>query len=80
MLWKTPYKEKPKFELPKSLTKNRSDKLLVKFKEKIQKDQENAKRFLDDALALKQILENILSKDFILPLNFRKSLSKHRKF
>ncbi|HEH5431273.1 TPA: motility associated factor glycosyltransferase family protein, partial [Campylobacter coli] len=29
-------KEKPKFELPKSLTKNRSDKLLVKFKEKIQ--------------------------------------------
>ncbi|EAM0536183.1 DUF115 domain-containing protein, partial [Campylobacter jejuni] len=42
-------KEKPKFELPKSLTKNRSDKLLAKFKEKIQKDQENAKRFLDDA-------------------------------
>ncbi|MEH0336205.1 motility associated factor glycosyltransferase family protein [Campylobacter jejuni] len=63
-------KEKPKFELPKSLTPNRSDKLLVKFKEKIQKDQENAKRFLDDALALKQILENILSKDFILPLEF----------
>ncbi|EPZ6853389.1 6-hydroxymethylpterin diphosphokinase MptE-like protein [Campylobacter jejuni] len=63
-------KAKPKFELPKSLTKNRSDKLLVKFKEKIQKDQDNAKRFLDDALALKQILENILSKDFILPLEF----------
>ncbi|EIK3447049.1 motility associated factor glycosyltransferase family protein, partial [Campylobacter jejuni] len=63
-------KEKPKFELPKSLTKNRSDKLLVKFKEKIQKDQENAKRFLNDALALKQILENILSKDFLLPLDF----------
>ncbi|EAJ8706467.1 motility associated factor glycosyltransferase family protein [Campylobacter jejuni] len=63
-------KEKPKFELPKSLTKNRSDKLLVKFKEKIQKDQDNAKRFLNDALALKQILENILSKDFLLPLDF----------
>ncbi|EAL4673844.1 DUF115 domain-containing protein, partial [Campylobacter jejuni] len=63
-------KFKPKFELPKSLTKNRSDKLLAKFKEKIQKDQENAKRFLDDALALKQILENILSKDFLLPLEF----------
>ncbi|EFB5704410.1 motility associated factor glycosyltransferase family protein, partial [Campylobacter jejuni] len=63
-------KEKPKFEFPKSLTKNRSDKLLVKFKEKIQKDQDNAKRFLDDALALKQILENILSKDFLLPLEF----------
>ncbi|OEW13863.1 motility accessory factor, partial [Campylobacter jejuni] len=63
-------KEKPKFELPKSLTKNRSDKLLVKFKEKIQKDQDNAKRFLNDALVLKQILENILSKDFILPLEF----------
>ncbi|HEF7225754.1 TPA: motility associated factor glycosyltransferase family protein, partial [Campylobacter jejuni] len=30
----------------------------------------NAKRFLNDALALKQILENILSKDFILPLEF----------
>ncbi|WP_240681157.1 motility associated factor glycosyltransferase family protein [Campylobacter jejuni] len=38
-------KEKPKFDIPKSL-------------------------FLDDALALKQILENILSKDFILPLEF----------
>ncbi|EIA6447449.1 motility associated factor glycosyltransferase family protein [Campylobacter coli] len=63
-------KEKPKFDIPKSLTKNRSDKLLAKFKEKIQKDQENAKRFLNDALALKQILENILSKDFILPLEF----------
>ncbi|EAJ5054952.1 motility associated factor glycosyltransferase family protein, partial [Campylobacter jejuni] len=63
-------KEKPKFDIPKSLTPNRSDKLLVKFKEKIQKDQENAKRFLDDALALKQILENILSKDFLLPLEF----------
>ncbi|HEF8653152.1 TPA: motility associated factor glycosyltransferase family protein [Campylobacter jejuni] len=63
-------KFKPKFELPKSLTKNRSDKLLVKFKEKIQKDQDNAKRFLNDALALKQILENILSKDFLLPLEF----------
>ncbi|EHD2554434.1 motility associated factor glycosyltransferase family protein [Campylobacter jejuni] len=63
-------KEKPKFELPKSLTKNRSDKLLAKFKEKIQKDQDNAKRFLNDALALKQILENILSKDFLLPLEF----------
>ncbi|MCW1353854.1 motility associated factor glycosyltransferase family protein, partial [Campylobacter jejuni] len=63
-------KEKPKFELPKSLTKNRSDKLLAKFKEKIQKDQENVKRFLNDALALKQILENILSKDFLLPLEF----------
>ncbi|AXL44048.1 motility accessory factor [Campylobacter jejuni] len=63
-------KEKPKFELPKSLTKNRSDKLLVKFKEKIQKDQDSAKRFLEDALALKQILENILSKDFLLPLEF----------
>ncbi|OEX53784.1 motility associated factor glycosyltransferase family protein, partial [Campylobacter jejuni] len=60
-------KEKPKFDIPKSLTPNRSDKLLVKFKEKIQKDQDNAKRFLNDALALKQILENILSKDFILP-------------
>ncbi|EEU7131123.1 motility associated factor glycosyltransferase family protein, partial [Campylobacter jejuni] len=32
-------KEKPKFDIPKSLTKNRSDKLLAKFKEKIQKDQ-----------------------------------------
>ncbi|GAA7172007.1 motility associated factor glycosyltransferase family protein [Helicobacter pylori] len=63
-------KEKPKFDIPKSLTKNRSDKLLVKFKEKIQKDQDNAKRFLKDALALKQILESILSKDFLLPLEF----------
>ncbi|HHD0202745.1 TPA: 6-hydroxymethylpterin diphosphokinase MptE-like protein, partial [Campylobacter jejuni] len=70
-------KEKPKFELPKSLTKNRSDKLLAKFKEKIQKDQENAKRFLNDALALKQILENILSKDFLLPLDFLEKVYKN---
>ena len=63
-------KEKPKFELPKKLTKNRSDKLLLKFKEKIQKDKEKTQSFLDDALALKQILENILSKDFLLPLEF----------
>ncbi|EOH4747684.1 motility associated factor glycosyltransferase family protein, partial [Campylobacter jejuni] len=63
-------KFKPKFDIPKSLTQNRSDKLLVKFKEKIQKDQDNAKRFLKDALALKQILESILSKDFLLPLEF----------
>ncbi|MEE6632549.1 motility associated factor glycosyltransferase family protein [Campylobacter coli] len=70
-------KEKPEFELPKSLTKNRSDKLLVKFKEKIQKDQENAKRFLDDALALKQILENILSKDFLLPLEFLEKVDQN---
>ncbi|MFQ6343074.1 motility associated factor glycosyltransferase family protein, partial [Campylobacter sp. VTCC 70190] len=63
-------KEKPKFNLPKKLTKNKSHKLLAKFKEKIKKDKEKAKSFLDDALALKQILENILSKDFILPLEF----------
>lgn len=63
-------KEKPKFNLPKKLTKNKSHKLLLKFKEKIKKDKEKAKSFLDDALALKYILENILSKDFILPLEF----------
>ncbi|MPV85080.1 DUF115 domain-containing protein [Campylobacter hepaticus] len=63
-------KEKPKFEIPKVLTKNRSNKFLIKFKEKVQKDQAIAKRFLDDALALKGILENILAKDFILPLEF----------
>lgn len=64
-------KEKPKFELPKSLTKNRSDKLLAKFKRKnTKRSKKMLKRFLDDALALKQILENILSKDFILPLEF----------
>ncbi|ELE4059386.1 motility associated factor glycosyltransferase family protein, partial [Campylobacter jejuni] len=46
-------------------------------KEKIQKDQENAKRFLNDALALKQILENILSKDFLLPLDFLEKVYKN---
>ena len=43
---------------------------MLKFKEKIQKDKEKTQSFLDDALALKQILENILSKDFLLPLEF----------
>ncbi len=60
---KNSLQKKNQFELPKSLTKNRSDKLLVKFKEKIQKDQEMQKIFRR-CLALKQILENILSKDF----------------
>ncbi|EIZ0998513.1 motility associated factor glycosyltransferase family protein, partial [Campylobacter coli] len=61
---------KPKFEFPKSLTKNRSDKLLSKFKEKIEQDKITAKNFLNDALVLKQMLESILSKDFLLPLEF----------
>ncbi|HEB9310600.1 TPA: motility associated factor glycosyltransferase family protein, partial [Campylobacter coli] len=61
---------KPKFEFPKSLTKNRSDKLLSKFKEKIEQDKIIAKNFLNDALVLKQMLEGILSKDFLLPLEF----------
>ncbi|ECR6750411.1 motility associated factor glycosyltransferase family protein, partial [Campylobacter coli] len=62
--------DKPKFEFPKSLTKNRSDKLLSKFKEKIEQDKIAAKNFLNDALILKQMLESILSKDFLLPLEF----------
>ncbi|ELK4667165.1 motility associated factor glycosyltransferase family protein, partial [Campylobacter coli] len=61
---------KPKFEFPKILTKNRSDKLLSKFKEKIEQDKVTAKNFLNDALVLKQMLESILSKDFLLPLEF----------
>ncbi|EAJ9109826.1 DUF115 domain-containing protein, partial [Campylobacter jejuni] len=52
------------------LTKNRSDKLLSKFKEKIEQDKIIAKNFLNDALVLKQMLESILSKDFLLPLEF----------
>ncbi|EMG6304739.1 motility associated factor glycosyltransferase family protein, partial [Campylobacter coli] len=62
--------DKPKFEFPKSLTKNRSDKLLSKFKEKIEQDKITAKNFLNDALILRQMLESILSKDFLLPLEF----------
>ncbi|EAI5931762.1 motility associated factor glycosyltransferase family protein [Campylobacter coli] len=62
--------DKPKFEFPKKLTKNRSDKLLSKFKEKIEQDKITAKNFLNDALVLKQMLESILSKDFLLPLEF----------
>ncbi|HEB9340164.1 TPA: motility associated factor glycosyltransferase family protein, partial [Campylobacter coli] len=65
---------KPKFEFPKSLTKNRSDKLLSKFKEKIEQDKITAKNFLNDALVLKQMLESILSKDFLLPLEFLKKV------
>ncbi len=61
---------KPKFEFPKSLTKNRSDKLLSKFKKKIEQDKITAKNFLNNALVLKQMLESILSKDFLLPLEF----------
>ncbi|GML86281.1 motility associated factor glycosyltransferase family protein [Campylobacter jejuni] len=63
-------KEKPKFELPKSLTKNRSDKLLKKFQEKLFEDFKICTFFLEDALNLSKALESVLISEKKLPLEF----------
>ncbi|MBK1992411.1 motility associated factor glycosyltransferase family protein [Campylobacter sp. 2018MI35] len=64
------HKEKPKFENLKPLTKNRSAKLIAKFFEKLKQDKQTCENLLNDAKALKEALNNILSKDIILPLEF----------
>ncbi|EIY3537938.1 motility associated factor glycosyltransferase family protein [Campylobacter jejuni] len=63
-------KEKPKFELPKTLTKNRSDKLLKKFQEKLLEDFKICTFFLEDALNLSKALESVLISEKKLPLEF----------
>ncbi|MBK1972684.1 motility associated factor glycosyltransferase family protein [Campylobacter sp. TTU-622] len=64
------HKEKPKFENLKPLTKNRSAKLIAKFFEKLKQDKQTCENLLNDAKALKDALDNILSKDIILPQEF----------
>ncbi|WP_260604824.1 motility associated factor glycosyltransferase family protein [Campylobacter sp. MIT 12-8780] len=67
-------KEKPEFEVPKSLPENKSKKLLLKFKEKLQKDQKTCELFLNDSTSLYQALDNILNSNKDLPLEFLQSV------
>ncbi len=62
--------DKPKFEFPKKLTKNRSDKLLKKFQEKLREDFKICTLFLEDALSLSRVLESILISEKKLTLEF----------
>ncbi|HEF3064985.1 TPA: motility associated factor glycosyltransferase family protein, partial [Campylobacter coli] len=62
--------DKPKFEFPKKLTKNRSDKLLKKFQEKLCEDFKICTLFLEDALSLSGALESILISEKKLTLEF----------
>ncbi|MBK1972426.1 motility associated factor glycosyltransferase family protein [Campylobacter sp. TTU_617] len=71
------HKEKPKFENLKPLTKNRSAKLIAKFFEKLKQDKETCENLLNDAKVLKDALDNILSKDIILPLEFLQNVHKN---
>ncbi|QWU79732.1 motility accessory factor [Campylobacter novaezeelandiae] len=71
------HKEKPKFENLKPLTKNRSSKLIAKFFEKLKQDKQTCENLLNDAKTLKEALDNILSKDIILPLEFLQNVHKN---
>ncbi|QWU80351.1 DUF115 domain-containing protein [Campylobacter novaezeelandiae] len=71
------HKEKPKFENLKPLTKNRSSKLIAKFFAKLKQDKQTCENLLNDAKALKEALDNILSKDIILPLEFLQNVHKN---
>ncbi len=62
--------DKPKFEFPKKLTKNRSDKLLKKIQEKLCEDFKICTLFLEDALSLSRALESILISEKKLTLEF----------
>ncbi|EOJ2641710.1 motility associated factor glycosyltransferase family protein [Campylobacter jejuni] len=61
---------KPKFDIPKPFTLNRSKKMLTKFKDKIQENITICQNFLDDANALEQVLQTIIKSNKELPLNF----------
>ncbi|EAJ6783287.1 motility associated factor glycosyltransferase family protein [Campylobacter jejuni] len=61
---------KPKFDIPKPFTLNRSKKMLTKFKDTIQENIQICQNFLDDANALEQALQTIIKSNKELPLNF----------
>ncbi|MBZ7964170.1 motility associated factor glycosyltransferase family protein [Campylobacter sp. 2457A] len=63
-------KKKKKFEIPRTLTLNRSNKLLKKTIERFGKNLENINLILEDAWVLHSALDKILSSKNDLPLNF----------
>ncbi|TQR33043.1 motility accessory factor [Campylobacter sp. MIT 99-7217] len=62
--------KKPYFPPIKTLTKNRSDRLLSKFIENLKEDSQILEYFLQNSNSLHDMLENVLNANKDLPLNF----------
>ncbi|HEB9333754.1 TPA: motility associated factor glycosyltransferase family protein, partial [Campylobacter coli] len=69
--------DKPRFNLPKPFTLNRSQKMLAKFKNIIHKNIQICQNFLDDADALEQALCTIINSNKDLPLIFLHNVYKN---
>lgn len=71
------YKKKKSLEIPKTLTSNRSDKILKKVLEHLKKDLNIINQALEDAKILKNALEKILLNKQNLPLEFLLNVYKN---
>ncbi len=69
--------DKPKFNLPKPFTLNRSQKILAKFKNIIYENIQICQNFLDDANVLEQALCAIVDSNKELPLSFLYNVYKN---
>ncbi|EHD2721774.1 motility associated factor glycosyltransferase family protein, partial [Campylobacter coli] len=68
---------KPRFDIPKTLTANRSQKIFTKFKDMVQKNIQICQNFIDDASALEQVLCAIINSNKDLPLVFLHNVYKN---
>ncbi len=68
---------KPKFDMPKVLTANRSQKIFTKFKYMVQKNIQICQNFIDDASTLEQALCAIINSNKDLPLVFLHKVYKN---
>lgn len=68
---------KPKFDIPKTFTANRSQKMLAKFKNIIHENIQICQNFIDDASALEQALCAVVNSSKELPLSFLLSVYKN---
>lgn len=68
---------KPRFDIPKTLTINRSQKIFTKFKDIVQKNIQICQNFIDDASALEQALCAIINSNKDLPLVFLHNVYKN---
>ncbi|HED6632526.1 TPA: motility associated factor glycosyltransferase family protein [Campylobacter coli] len=68
---------KPRFEIPKTLTANRSQKIFTKFKDIVQKNIQICQDFIDDASTLEQALCAIVNSNKELPLSFLYNVYKN---
>ncbi|HEH4506792.1 TPA: motility associated factor glycosyltransferase family protein, partial [Campylobacter coli] len=69
--------DKPKFNLPKPFTLNRSQKMLTKFKNIIHENIQICQNFLDDADVLEQALFAVINSNKELPLSFLYNVYKN---